>query len=64
MMFSLNIKVKLSATLQPDCNAMVNRSVILHAKLYRPVILYNYPPEERWIVVDIYTETRSVEVYV
>ena len=47
VMFSLNSKVKLSETLQPDCNAMVNRSVMLHAKLYRPVILYNYPPKGR-----------------
>ena len=25
-------------------------------------ILYNYPPKGKWIVVDIYTETRSIEV--
>ena len=25
-------------------------------------ILYNYPPKGKWIVVDIYTETRSMEV--
>ena len=25
-------------------------------------ILYNYPPKGKWIVVNIYTQTRSVEV--
>ena len=25
-------------------------------------ILYNYPPKGKWIVVDIYTKTRSIEV--
>ena len=61
-MFSLHIKVKLSPTPQPNCNVVVNRSVMLHAKLYRPVIVSNYSPNGRWIVVDIYTETRPYNV--
>ena len=27
------------------------------------VIIYNYPPKGRWIEMDVYTETRRVEVY-
>ena len=36
---------------------------LLMIGLWLPRMLYNYPPKGWWIMLWIYTETRSVEVY-